>query len=184
MLEPSAIVLYVDNLLVSSAFYQDLLGIKPEEDSPTFHSFKLSNGMGLGLKAKHSVEPPTDENGSGELAFTLDNNREVDELFVEWQGKKISMAQQSPTVTFRGKDKLQSFTALGKIKEREPYQVDMVIFELDFTKNKKNWGYQFRFGLLAITDQEAMIIKPCKCPLTINKGDNLNASYTSHIKTC
>ena len=97
MLEPGAVVLYVDNLLVSSAFYQDLLGIQPEEDSPTFHSFKLSNGMGLGLKTKHSVEPPTNENGSGELAFTLDNNREVDELFVEWQGKEISMAQ-SPTV--------------------------------------------------------------------------------------
>lgn len=97
MLEPSAVVLYVDNLLVSSAFYQDLLGIKSEEDSPTFHSFKLSNGMGLGLKQKHSIEPPTNENGSGELAFTLDNNKEVDELFVEWQGKKISMAQ-SPIV--------------------------------------------------------------------------------------
>ncbi len=97
MLEPSAIVLYVDNLRVSSAFYQDLLGILSEEDSPTFHSFKLSNGMGLGLKAKHSVEPPTYENGSGELAFILDNNGEVNELFVEWQGKKISIAQ-SPTV--------------------------------------------------------------------------------------
>ncbi|KTD76561.1 VOC family protein [Legionella waltersii] len=97
MLEPSAVVLYVDNLLVSSAFYQDLLGIKPEEDSPTFHFFKLSNGMGLGLKAKHSVEPSATENGNGELAFTLDNHREVDALFVEWQGKEIGMAQ-SPTV--------------------------------------------------------------------------------------
>ena len=98
MLKPSAVVLYVDNLSISSVFYQGLLGIKPEEDSPTFHSFKLSNGIGLGLKAKQSVEPPvTKENGNGELAFTVDNNGEVDELFVEWQGKKISMAQ-SPTL--------------------------------------------------------------------------------------
>ena len=97
MLEPSTVVLYVDNLLVSSAFYQDLLGIKLAEDSPTFHSFKLSNGMALGLKAKHSVEPPTNANGSGELAFTLDDKRAVDELFVAWQGKRISMAQP-PTV--------------------------------------------------------------------------------------
>ena len=97
ILEPSAVVLYVDNLLVSSAFYRDLLGIKPEKDSPTFHSFKLSNGMGLALKAKHSVEPPAQENGGGELAFILDSNREVDELFVEWQRKEINMAQ-SPTV--------------------------------------------------------------------------------------
>lgn len=96
MFEPSIIVLYVDNLLITSAFYQDLLGIKPEEASPTFHSFKLSNGMGLGLKAKHSVEPPANENGSGELAFTLDNNREVDALFVEWQKKEMRISQ-SPT---------------------------------------------------------------------------------------
>lgn len=100
MLEPSTVVLYVDNLLVSSAFYQDLLGIKPDEDSPTFHSFKLSNGMGLGLKAKHSVEPPAQEHGGGELAFTLDNNREVDALFVEWQKKKMSIFQPPTTVPY------------------------------------------------------------------------------------
>lgn len=100
MLEPSVVVLYVDNLLVSSAFYQDLLGIKPEEDSPAFHSFKLSNGMSLGLKAKHTVEPPSNENGRGELAFMLDNNREVDALFVEWQGKKISMVQPPTAVPY------------------------------------------------------------------------------------
>lgn len=81
----------------------------------------------------------------------------------------------SPTVTFGGKDKLQSFTAIGQIKENEPYQVDMgngfcpfrrdvrwfeseeaaiipLLNQLDFTKNKKNWGYQFRFGLLEISD--------------------------------
>lgn len=97
MIEPSAVVLYVDNLLITSQFYQDLLGIKPEKASPTFHSFKLSNGMDLGLKAKHSVEPPARENGSGELAFTLDNNREVDALFAEWKKKEISISQP-PTV--------------------------------------------------------------------------------------
>lgn len=100
MLEPSAVVLYVDNLLVSSAFYQDLLEIKPEEDSPTFHSFKLSNGMGLGLKAKHSVETPAQEHLGGELAFTLDNNRAVDELFIEWQGKEIGIAQPPTAVPY------------------------------------------------------------------------------------
>ena len=92
MLEPTAVVLYVDNLAISSQFYQDLLGIKPEEASPTFHSFALSNGMSLGLKAKYSVEPPADKNGSGELAFTLDNNKKIDALFAEWQEKEINMA--------------------------------------------------------------------------------------------
>lgn len=95
----------------------------------------------------------------------------------------------SPTITFGGRDKLQSFTAIGQVKEREPYQVDMgngfcpfrrdvlwldaqeaiitpLLDQLDLTKNKKNWGYQFRFGLLAITDQDMqLIMKAMKIPI-------------------
>lgn len=100
IIEPSVLVLYVDNIPRSSAFYQDLLGIKPEEDSPTFHSFKLSNGMSLGLKAKQFIEPSPPENGSGELAFTLENNKAVDSLFIEWQKKKITMLQPPTAVPY------------------------------------------------------------------------------------
>lgn len=92
LFEPTTIVLYVDNIAISSKFYQDLLGIKPTEASPTFHTFKLSNGMDLSLKAKHSVELPADDNGRGELAFTLDNNKKIDALFSDWQEKNINMA--------------------------------------------------------------------------------------------
>jgi predicted enzyme related to lactoylglutathione lyase len=91
IIEPSAVVLYVNTLEISNPFYQDLLGIKLEVASPTFSSFKLSNGMGLGLTAKHAVEAPVYENGSGELAFTCDTNEAVDALFVAWQKKEISM---------------------------------------------------------------------------------------------
>jgi predicted enzyme related to lactoylglutathione lyase len=103
MLEPSTIVLYVDNLAISSMFYQNLLAIKPEEASPTFHTFTLSKGMGLGLKTKHSVEPPVNEhsNGSGELAFTLKNKKQVDDLFAKWQQNKINIIQ-TPTVVAYG----------------------------------------------------------------------------------
>lgn len=92
LLEPNAIVLYVENLESSSAFYQELLGLKVEEASPTFHSFKLSNGMSLGLKAKHSVVPPLEgKNGNGELAFIVDDHKTVEALFAEWQTKKVKM---------------------------------------------------------------------------------------------
>ena len=99
-LEPSSIVLYVDNLAITSQFYQDLLGINPEVASPTFNSFTLSNGMGLGLKAKHAVEPTPDKNGSGELAFTLASSMKVDELFAQWQKKGIKIAQPPTIVPF------------------------------------------------------------------------------------
>lgn len=83
----------------------------------------------------------------------------------------------SPTITYGGKDKLQSFTAIGKITESKPYQVNMgndfcpfrqdvfwfesqeasiipLLHQLDFTKNKMNWGYIFRFGLIAISEHD------------------------------
>lgn len=92
ILEPNVVVLYVDDLAITSEFYQDLLGMTPEEASITFHSFTLSNGMNLALKARHSLVPPTKvKSGSGELAFTLDDNKKVDELFTQWQSKGISI---------------------------------------------------------------------------------------------
>ena len=80
----------------------------------------------------------------------------------------------SPTVTFGGKDKLQAFTAMGIVDDREPYQADMgngfipfrrdvrwldgeetpiktMLDALEFTSGKSNWGYQLRFGLFSIS---------------------------------
>jgi EVE domain len=87
------------------------------------------------------------------------------------------IAYYSPTATFRGKDKLQAFTALGILRAGEPYQFDMgggfcpyrrdvdwfetqdapiapLLDALDFTAGKCNWGYQFRFGLFAISERD------------------------------
>lgn len=98
MLEPSAVILYVNDLTVSSKFYQDLLGIKPEELSPTFTKFTLSNGMGLGLKIQ--PKPSTGDNSSGELAFSLNSHLEVDTLFTQWQQKGISIAAPPALLPF------------------------------------------------------------------------------------
>ena len=79
----------------------------------------------------------------------------------------------SPTVTLGGKDKLQAFTAIGTIRDGEPYAFDMgkgfkpfrrdvdwakakeapitpLLDTLEFTAGKTNWGYKFRFGLFPI----------------------------------
>lgn len=80
----------------------------------------------------------------------------------------------SPTVTLGGKDKLQSFTAIGIVKRGEPYVFDMgkgfkpyrrdvawakaieapirpLLDKLEFTAGRRNWGYQLRFGLFPIS---------------------------------
>lgn len=81
----------------------------------------------------------------------------------------------SPTETFRGKDRLQSFTALGVVRPGPPYPFDMgggfvpyrrdvtwaaagsapilpLLDTLEFTAGNRNWGYPFRFGLFEIGD--------------------------------
>lgn len=87
----------------------------------------------------------------------------------------------SPTEEFRGKNKLQAFTAIGMVKEGEPYAFDMgggfypyrrdvgwfsareasiqpLLMRLDFSAGVRNWGYQFRFGIFSISDHDMHII--------------------------
>lgn len=86
------------------------------------------------------------------------------------------VAYYSPSTRFGGGDRLQSFTAIGRVRDGEPYRFDMgngfvpfrrdVIWRqalpapvrpltgiLDFTR-ASNWGYQLRFGLLAIGEAD------------------------------
>jgi EVE domain len=83
----------------------------------------------------------------------------------------------SPTEAFRGKDRLRAFTALGVVKEGEPYQVEMgdgfrpfrrdvawqaaaetpiepLLEQLEFTSGKRNWGYQLSSGLFEISEAD------------------------------
>jgi hypothetical protein len=91
------------------------------------------------------------------------------------------VAIYSPTIALDGKEKCQAFTQLGIVRDGEPYQVDMgggfepyrrnmrwlkakdapiqpLLDALDFTAGKKNWGYQLRFGLFAISDHDIELI--------------------------
>ncbi len=79
----------------------------------------------------------------------------------------------SPTETFRGKDKLQAFTLIGRVKPGDIYAGEMaggtayrrdvdyveaadapiapLLDQLEFTRGRTNWGYQMRFGLFEIS---------------------------------
>jgi predicted RNA-binding protein len=83
------------------------------------------------------------------------------------------IAYYSPRKEINSGDIVQSFTAVGEILDRAPYLFDMgngftpyrrdvnfvateeipirsLLDDLSFIKNKKSWGYVFRFGLLEI----------------------------------
>lgn len=86
----------------------------------------------------------------------------------------------SPTTVLGEKDGLQSFTAIGKVRDGEPYRGEMGSFKayrrdvawataqeapirplldkLAFTTGRSNWGYQLRFGLFAIDADDFLLI--------------------------
>lgn len=91
------------------------------------------------------------------------------------------IAYYSPTVTLGGKDKLQSFTAIGTVRAGDVYQADMgggfkpfrrdvdwmmareapirpLLDRLEFASKGPNWGYQLRFGLFEVSAEDFALI--------------------------
>ena len=86
------------------------------------------------------------------------------------------VAYYSPTETFGGKDKLQAFTLVGRVKPGDIYEGQMgdwtahrrdvawadahdtpiapLLDTLEFTKGQRNWGYKLRFGLFEIMEAD------------------------------
>lgn len=95
----------------------------------------------------------------------------------------------SPATGIRGTDRLQSFTAIGVVLPGASYQVPMgddfqpwrrdvdwlpatvapiapLLDQLSCTAGRKNWGYQFRFGVIEITgDDWACIARAMGVPM-------------------
>lgn len=89
-------------------------------------------------------------------------------------GKGDYLIYYAPKKKLEDKEPLQKFVAIGKVKDGDAYQVKMsegfepfrkdvgylkceeieirpLIDELDFIKDKKSWGYGFRFGHIEIS---------------------------------
>jgi hypothetical protein len=87
----------------------------------------------------------------------------------------------SPTVVFGVKDRLQAFTAIGVVRDGDPYQFERserfcpfrrdvawlaaheapirpLLDTLEFSAGQRNWGQKLRFGLFAISDHDMQVI--------------------------
>ena len=87
----------------------------------------------------------------------------------------------SPSTEMGGGERVQSFTAAGRVEDRDSYRVDMgdrfvptrrdvdwldakpapiqpLLDRLEFTRGKRNWGYVFRFGVVKISDADRDMI--------------------------
>ena len=87
----------------------------------------------------------------------------------------------SPSTILGEKDGLRSFTAIGRVRDGEPYQGVMaggfqpfrrdvawerpretsimpLLDRLELTAGKSNWGYQLRFGLIGLSEHDFQLI--------------------------
>jgi predicted enzyme related to lactoylglutathione lyase len=92
------VLLFVANPQKSSLFYQEIFGIKPIEESPTFVMFALKNGVMLGLWSKYTAEPSVvAPAGALEICSpTVD----VDALYEELSKKQATVAQKPTDMDF------------------------------------------------------------------------------------
>jgi hypothetical protein len=93
----------------------------------------------------------------------------------------------SPTTTFRGADRLQAFTLIGRVRDDDIYVGEMgegftpwrrnvdyapshdapiapLLDKLEFSRGKTNWGYQMRFGLFEISEADFRTIAAAMGP--------------------
>ena len=105
-------------------------------------------------------------------------------------GKKSPLAKMSvgdgivfysPVLEFRGREKCQRFTAIGRVAGEDTYQFQMttdfipyrrdiefmdcreapihpLLNELEFTAGRNNWGYKFRFGHFQLSQNDFLTI--------------------------
>lgn len=87
----------------------------------------------------------------------------------------------SPSTEMGGGDKVQSFTAAGRVTDRDSYRFDMgggfvplrrdvdwletrvapiqpLLDQLEFNRGNRNWGYVFRFGIVKISEHDRDVI--------------------------
>src|SRR5271166_321249 len=76
MSDVSFIIVYVDDVARSEAFYASILGRGAVESSPTFAMLPAAPNLMLGLWKRDGVQPPASEAGGGEIAFTAANEAE------------------------------------------------------------------------------------------------------------
>jgi catechol 2,3-dioxygenase-like lactoylglutathione lyase family enzyme len=101
MSDPTTIILYVRDALVSGRFYADLFGREPVEAHPNFAMLVMAPGVMLGLWAKHDVQPEASGRAAScELAMTVANQQAVLEMHEDWMRRGIDIIQVPTQMDF------------------------------------------------------------------------------------
>ncbi|MCA0941575.1 VOC family protein [Salipiger pacificus] len=91
---PNLVLFYVADPVVSAAFYERLLGIRPEAVFPTYAAFAFGNGLSLGLWSEGAKDFVSGGSGHrSELAFMVPDDAEVERLHELWRAMGVTIEQ-------------------------------------------------------------------------------------------
>jgi len=104
MADVGFILLYVENVAASAAFYAQVLGRPPVESSPSFAMIPAADGVMLGLWRRDGVAPAANAPGGVEIAFTVDSEAEVAVTMARWQsfGARVALPPARMDFGFTG----------------------------------------------------------------------------------
>ena len=100
MADLNFILLYVEDVAASVAFYAQVLGRPAVESSPTFAMLPAAPGVMLGLWRRDGVAPAAGAPGGAEIAFTLDSEAEVAVTIARWKALGARIAQAPTRMDF------------------------------------------------------------------------------------
>lgn len=101
MSDPTYVLFYVANPTRSAAFYADLLGKQPVENSPGFALFVFGNGLKFGLWKRDEIEPAASgAPGSSEICIAVDNRADVAKMHEDWRKRDVTIAQAPSDLDF------------------------------------------------------------------------------------
>jgi catechol 2,3-dioxygenase-like lactoylglutathione lyase family enzyme len=100
MSDVAFIILYVENVATSEAFYVRTLGRPAIDSSPGFAMIPAAPGVMLGLWRRDEVKPEASAPGGGEIAFALPDDAAVDAAHAECRDRGVQIAQSPARMDF------------------------------------------------------------------------------------
>lgn len=98
---PNLIILYVDDPIVSSRFYQNLFNTEPDVMLPTWAAFSFNNGLNLGLWSTTASDFVSCGKGNRtELSFMVKDIQTVDALYQQWSDSGVQIEQRLKQAVF------------------------------------------------------------------------------------
>ncbi|MDN3682084.1 VOC family protein [Vibrio tapetis subsp. quintayensis] len=95
MFSLDSIVLYVEDVQRSMAFYAKAFNCEPKLLSPTFAALDFASNVKITLKQTDALTPASTVKGGGtELSIPVTDKDELDSLFDKWSQQGVEFAQE------------------------------------------------------------------------------------------